>query len=205
MADKINLRDAAIALARNDISNEGLISVFNRESCEMDVSFDYSVHPHQANHYNNAEEISDPFSKLMYSLFQYYPELGCIAIVRSYYVHLWASAGGTVPPVNAFHVEHFYGEIPCTRRHLNYIDDLASVWFEDITTVIGHKDYIERPAVILQGFGGVVFGRTVEETVANAQILETVVRTAWDLTQKKSRPPYFGYSLMEHFRKMRGS
>jgi L-ribulose-5-phosphate 4-epimerase len=204
MSEILTLRDAAQALAQLDISGEGLISVFDRSTMTMEVSFDYGVYPHAPNSYGDPEAIADPFSRLFRNLFAQYPELGGIGLVRSYYVQLWASLGGEVPPLNAYHAEHFYGAVPCTARHLEYIDDLAETLFTDVTNVICHKDYIACPAVLLQGIGGLVFGKTAADVVANAAFLENVVHTAWDLTSKKARPAYLGYSFMDHFRKMRG-
>ena len=204
MSENLILCEAAQALAQLDITKEGLISVFDRDTLTMQVSFDYSVYPHAPNTYSDPETIADPFSRLFWNLYAAYPELGSIALVRSYYVQLWASLGGEVPPLNAYHAEHFYGAVPCTARHLEYIDDLAQTLFTDVTNVICHKDYIACPAVLLQGIGGLVFGKTAADAAANTVFLENVVHTAWDLTSKKARPAYLGYSFMDHFRKMRG-
>ena len=79
------------------------------------------------------------------------------------------------------HADYFRGEIPVTR-HLTreeiergYVAATGDV----IVETFAGRDPLEVPAVLVAGHGPFVWGRTTQDAVLNALVLEEVAKMAW--------------------------
>ena len=181
------------------VFGEGTASRFDREAGLLYVSADFYGKERGPRVYRSREEIGDPLSRLQWDLYDAYPAVNAIALLRSRYVLLWASAGRAIPPLNAFHAEHFYGEIPCTERDPLPFDDFEERQLALLRRAIGHRDLRQVPAVLLRSFGAFVFAEDPQRLMETARALETAAQLAWELTLKEPRSPYLDYSLLNEY------
>ena len=96
-----------------DFTGESIISSMDRNSETMHINFDYYSRNRCYKSYQCKEKISDSFSRIIWNLYEKYPEVNSIAIVRPFYTMLWASIGQSIPPMNAYHAEHMYQLFLC--------------------------------------------------------------------------------------------
>jgi len=203
MSDTSRIEACEKKAVEADIMGEGVISSFDREQSTLYVSADFYAGERQRRIYRSREEISDPISALQWDLYAAYPEIACMAVVRSCYVLLWATLGRAIPPLNAFHAEHFYGEIPCTERDPMPFDDFETRQLELIREAIGHKDVEKVPAILLRSFGALIFADDMQRLCERIDRLEAVARIAWEVMMKEPRCPYLDYTLLNEYHYLR--
>jgi L-ribulose-5-phosphate 4-epimerase len=54
-------------------------------------------------------------------LYNTYENIGGIVHTHSTYATSWAQAGRNIPAMGTTHADHFYGEVPCTRKLNNQV------------------------------------------------------------------------------------
>ena len=186
-----------------DINGEGLVSCFDRERQRLWVSAEFYAAEKEARCYHSREEIDDPITRLQWDLYMTYPEIDCMAVVRGFYTLLWATLGRAIPPLNAFHAEHFYGEIPCTERDPMPFSDFEAWQLDLIRNTVGHKDLSQVGAVLLRSFGALVVAREPEQLSRRIRLLEQVAHLSWEVMLKEPRFPYLDYTLLNEYHYMR--
>ena len=108
---------------------------------------------------------------------------------------LWAQIGRSIPPFGIYHIENFYGEIPCTERNPQPISgDYSEYLKNSIVEAFGNKRIEQVPAILLYGFGAVTFADSVEKAIALARCLKTVAMTAWN-QMALHKVQYIDYSM----------
>ncbi len=200
-------RSAVLAEAREqinslDIVHEGIISTYDASSRSMVISRDYYEKEGKEKTYSNLENITDPFSRLHYLLYQKIPGINCIAIFRSMYAMLWAQTGKDILPHSILHVEHFYGAVPCTGSVHQPDEDLRSYeeyLADDICKVLGSKTTGEVPAVLLRNYGAIVWGRNTKDVCRTAHIFEVVAEQEWRLREASEPMSYLDYNAMNRY------
>lgn len=115
------------------------------------------------------------------ALYRAFPSIGGVVHTHSTYATIMAQALTPIMPLGTTHADYFHGEIPVTR-HLTpeeiksgYVAATGAL----IVETFKDRDPLEVPAVLVAGHGPFVWGRTTEEAVFNAFILEEVARMAW--------------------------
>lgn len=183
-----------------DSTGYGLISYFDRTVNTMYVNRSYSPEwTGTCKVYTDESKITDLFSKLMWKCYQQYLNVTSIAIFRTEYTMLWAQIGSSIPPFGIYHIENFYGEIPCTGRNPRPISGDYSEYLKDsIVEAFGNKKVEQVPAILLYGFGAVTFADSIERAVALARCLKTVSMTAWN-QMALHKVQYIDYSVMNYF------
>ena len=115
------------------------------------------------------------------ALYRAFPSIGGVVHTHSTYATIMAQALTPIMPLGTTHADYFHGEIPVTR-HLTP-DEIKSGYVAAtgalIVETFKDRDPLEVPAVLVAGHGPFVWGRTTEEAVFNAFILEEVARMAW--------------------------
>lgn len=182
-----------------DFTGESIISSMDRNSETMHINFDYYSRNRCYKSYQCKEKIPDSFSRIIWNLYEKYPEVNSIAIVRPFYTMLWASIGQSIPPMNAYHAEHFSGEIVCTEGDPEPFADYAKHETKRVVQAIGNKKVLDNPAVLLRDFGAVVFGRDCAEVVKNVTILEKIAQAAWHISMSMTSLTYMNYSKLMAF------
>lgn len=111
-------------------------------------------------------------------LYKAFPGIGGVVHTHSAHATAFAQAGMPIKAYGTTHADTFYGDIPCsralTREEIegDYEKNTGKVIVETI------KDFEAIPAALVKNHGPFVWGRTCEEAVENAVILEEVARLA---------------------------
>jgi L-ribulose-5-phosphate 4-epimerase len=113
-------------------------------------------------------------------LYKSFPEIGGVVHTHSEHATAWAQACRPIPPLGTTHADYFYGPVPITRELTpdeiknNYVLATGVA----ITEVFGNRDPMEVPAALVAGHGPFAWGRTSDDAVHNAVVLEAVARIA---------------------------
>jgi L-ribulose-5-phosphate 4-epimerase len=108
------------------------------------------------------------------------PCAGGIVHTHSTHATAWAQAGRSIPAMGTTHADHFYGDIPCTRKlspeevKTDYELNTGKVIVETFKDI----DASSVPGVIVNDHGPFTWGKNAEEAVHNAIVLEEVARMA---------------------------
>ncbi|MDP4223134.1 MAG: L-ribulose-5-phosphate 4-epimerase [Bacteroidota bacterium] len=114
-------------------------------------------------------------------LYKTYPSIGGVVHTHSTYATAWAQAEKGIPPLGTTHADHFYGEVPCTRKlnsdevNENYELNTGKIIIERL----GKTDPLVVPSVLVNGHGPFCWGLDTEEAVYNAIALEEIARMAF--------------------------
>jgi L-ribulose-5-phosphate 4-epimerase len=116
------------------------------------------------------------------ALYRQFSSLGGVVHTHSNYAVSWAQAERPIPCLGTTHADHFYGEIPVTRR---MTDDEIQTEYEHNTGVViverfreGEIDPAQVPGVLVAGHGPFAWGDEVKHAVENAIVLESVAQKA---------------------------
>ncbi|MCU0377471.1 MAG: L-ribulose-5-phosphate 4-epimerase [Bacteroidales bacterium] len=114
------------------------------------------------------------------ALYKAFTTIGGVVHTHSAYATAWAQAGESIPCLGTTHADYFYGAVPVTRRltteetEKDYEYNTGLV----IAEVIGKRDPLTMPAVIVNSHGPFTWGETPDKAVHNAVILEEIARIA---------------------------
>lgn len=114
-------------------------------------------------------------------LYKTYPSIGGVVHTHSTYATAWAQAGKNIPPFGTTHADHFYGEVPCTRK-LNddeIKDDYELNTGKVIVERFGNIDPMAVPSVLVNCHGPFCWGTDADDAVYNAVALEEIARMAF--------------------------
>ncbi|WP_110954670.1 L-ribulose-5-phosphate 4-epimerase [Anaerosinus massiliensis] len=115
------------------------------------------------------------------ALYREFEEVGGIVHTHSSWATIWAQIGKSIPACGTTHADYFYGEIPCTRKlnkeeiQHNYELETGNVIIE---TFMG-RNPIHCPGVVVNDHGPFAWGKSANEAVHNAVVLEEVSRMAY--------------------------
>ncbi|WOI58130.1 L-ribulose-5-phosphate 4-epimerase AraD [Palleronia sp. LCG004] len=118
-------------------------------------------------------------------LYRAFDGIGGVVHTHSTFATIFAQAMIPIPCFGTTQADYFRGTIPVTR-HLTE-DEIADSYVASTGQVIvdafEDRDPLEIPAALVAGHGPFVWGRTPNEAVQNAQILEECARMAWHAMQ----------------------
>lgn len=142
-------------------------------------------------------------------LYREFESIGGIVHTHSDVAVSWAQAGEAIPCLGTTHADHFYGEIPVTRRMTD--EEIASDYEHNTGAVIvecfrekGH-DPAQVPGVLVAGHGPFAWGADVEHAVENAIVLESVAQKAMQTyTINPDAPPIDQTLLDKHYLRKHG-
>lgn len=116
-------------------------------------------------------------------LYKAFPSIGGVVHTHSPYAVAWAQAGRDIPPYGTTHADHFYGEIPCTRKlsvdkiSRDYEQATGKIIVE--TMKLRGVDAQLMSAVLVHSHGPFIWGKNAADAVDNATALEEVARMAF--------------------------
>lgn len=114
------------------------------------------------------------------ALYNAFPGIGGICHTHSTYATIWAQAGKGIPALGTTHADYFYGEIPCTRDMTE--EEIKSDYEANTGAVIIETfkglDPNDIPAVLVKNHAPFTWGKTPDEAVHNAVVLEQVALMA---------------------------
>jgi L-ribulose-5-phosphate 4-epimerase len=139
-------------------------------------------------------------------LYKNFISIGGIVHTHSTYATSWAQAGKDILPLGTTHADHFYGEVPCTRK-LNE-DEINSDYEINTGKVIierlGSTDPLTVPSVLVNCHGPFCWGLDAEEAVYNAIALEEIARIAFYTVLLGKKEKVDKFLLDKHFRRKHG-
>lgn len=113
-------------------------------------------------------------------LYRAFAEIGGVVHTHSLFATAWAQARKPIPALGTTHADYFYGPIPCTRQlkpreiQSDYEAETGNV----IVETFAGRDPLSCPAVIVANHGPFAWGKTVEDAVHNALVMEHIARLA---------------------------
>jgi len=139
-------------------------------------------------------------------LYNTYDSIGGIVHTHSTYATSWAQAGRSIPTFGTTHADHFYGEVPCTRK-LNKVEtenDYELNTGRVIIERIGKNDPMEVPAILVCCHGPFSWGEDPGKAVYNAVALEEIARIAFYTELLGNKEPVDEFLLEKHFGRKHG-
>lgn len=139
-------------------------------------------------------------------LYRSFNSVGGIVHTHSTYATAWAQAGKDIPALGTTHTDHFYGEVPCTRKltakevDSDYEINTGRVIIERLE----RKDPLAVPSVLVNSHGPFSWGIDAEEAVYNAVALEEIARMAFYTVLLGKSEPVDKYLMNKHYTRKHG-
>jgi L-ribulose-5-phosphate 4-epimerase len=139
-------------------------------------------------------------------IYRHWPSVGAVVHTHSHFATVWAQAAQEIPCYGTTHADYFNGPVPVTRALT--AAEISSDYERNTGRAI-----IERfdgepntmPAVLIPGHASFVWGKTVEDAVETASILEEVARMAYHTAVlNPATEPLAQALLHKHFRRKHG-
>jgi L-ribulose-5-phosphate 4-epimerase len=139
-------------------------------------------------------------------LYKAFSKTGGIVHTHSTYATSWAQAGREIIPMGTTHADHYYGNVPCTRKlrkneiEKNYEVNTGKVIIERMK----NTDPVAVPSVLVHSHGPFCWGSDPEEAVYNAVALEEIARMAFYTMLLGNDKPVDKFLLDKHFSRKHG-
>ena len=142
-------------------------------------------------------------------IYRSFPQLRGITHTHSPYATAWAQTGNSIPCLGTTHADYWRGEIPVTRPMTDqeisgdYEKETGKVIVETINKMC--MDPLESPGILVMCHGPFTWGKTIEEAVKNAEMLEYIAKLSWLTHQLNQSIPAISPSLhSRHFTRKHG-
>lgn len=140
-------------------------------------------------------------------LYRAFNDVGGIVHTHSLCATAWAQTCRPVPALGTTHADYFHSAVPCTR--LLKPREIESAYEKNTGNVIvetfAGRDPLSCPAVLVASHGPFAWGRTVQDAVHNAVVLEHVIRLAGETLRIIPSPRPMQQSLLDkHFFRKHG-
>lgn len=146
-------------------------------------------------------------TKTHLEVYKAFPEVKGICHVHSTYATAFAQAGLPIQPLGTTHADYFYGVVPCARvlsKTEIETDYEKSTGLLIVKTFEG-KDILATPGILLEGHGVFTFGKSADEAVHNAVVIEEVAKMNYlTHTLIPSVKPIPDYLLDKHYLRKHG-
>ena len=140
-------------------------------------------------------------------LYRAYPELGGVVHTHSTHATAWAQAGRPIPIFGTTQADYFHGEIPCSRLLTpgEVEEDYEGLTGHLIVETLKQTPILTMPGVLVANHGPFSWGKSAEDAVHNAVVLEEVARMAWLTGQiNPGARPLPDYLLEKHYQRKHG-
>lgn len=140
-------------------------------------------------------------------LYRAFSEVGGIVHTHSLCATAWAQTCRPVPALGTTHADYFHGPVPCTRflRRHEIESDYETNTGEVIVETFAGRDPLNCPAVLVASHGPFAWGRSIQEAVHNAVVLEHVIRLAGETFRMAPSPRSMQQPLLnKHFFRKHG-
>lgn len=140
-------------------------------------------------------------------LYKAFPQIGGVAHTHSRHAVAWAQARREIPCYGTTHADYCTGPIPCTAPMSR--QEVESAYEANTGHCIVRRfeklDPVAIPMVLVAGHGPFAWGRSPEDAVSHAVILEEVARIATLTNQISDNPPPLeDYVLDYHYQRKHG-
>lgn len=142
------------------------------------------------------------------ALYRAFPEIGGVAHTHSTHAVAWAQARRAIPCLGTTQADYCAGEVPCTAPlpPEEVTRDYETATGDAIIRRFQGLNPVEVPMVLVAGHGPFTWGKTANEAVHNAVVLEETARMA-TLTMQIAGPqpePLEDYVLDYHYQRKHG-
>lgn len=140
-------------------------------------------------------------------LYRAFADVGGIVHTHSLYATAWAQAHLEIPALGTTHADYFRGPVPCTRqmRAQEIRTDYETATGNVIVERFANLESLTCPAVLVASHGPFAWGRSVEDAVHNALILEYLARLASETLRIAPAAKPIQHALLEkHFLRKHG-
>ena len=114
-------------------------------------------------------------------LYRRFPKIRGIVHTHSKWATIFAQCQKAIPPLGTTHADYFYGGIFCTRTLTD--KEISGDYELETGRVIAETfkdtDPLEIPAVLVANHGPFTWGKSADEAVHNAVVLEELAFMAW--------------------------
>lgn len=114
------------------------------------------------------------------AIYRAFPEVGGVVHTHSTYATAWAQAGIDLPNIGTTHADYFHNDVPCTGDMT--AEEVQGDYELETGNVIVRRfidiNPIHTPGVLVKNHGPFTWGRTPDEAVHNAVVLEQVAKMA---------------------------
>ncbi len=140
-------------------------------------------------------------------LYQQFKNIGGIVHTHSEWATSWAQAGKDIPAYGTTHADHFYGDIPCTRRltEKEVDKDYEANTGRVIAEHFQNSGEMEIPAVLVNSHGPFTWGKDAGDAVHNAVVLEEVAKMAFRTEMLGNKRHMDQFLLDKHYLRKHGT
>lgn len=114
-------------------------------------------------------------------LYRAFPSIGAVVHTHSTYATAWAQAGREIPNIGTTQADYFRDTIPCTRDLS--VDEIEADYEAATGRVIVERlqelDPMHTPGVLVKNHGPFAWGKTPNEAVYHAVVVEQVAKMAF--------------------------
>ena len=140
------------------------------------------------------------------ALYKAFPGIGGIVHTHSTYATAWSQAGRSIPNIGTTHADYFAESIPCTRTMTekevndNYEEETGNVIIECFSNI----NPIHVPGVLVNNHGPFSWGKTPQEAVHHAVVMEQVAKMAYISLVLDSGLEMNPFLITKHFNRKHG-
>ena len=142
------------------------------------------------------------------ALYRHYATIGGIVHTHSTHATGWAQSGRPIPAFGTTHADYFYGEIPCSRPLSQAEVDEAYELNTGavIIETLAQRNPLEMPGILVSEHAPFAWGKTPDDAVHNAVVLEEVARMAlFTVMLNPAQSPIAKHLLDKHYLRKHGS
>lgn len=142
------------------------------------------------------------------ALYRRYPDIGGVVHTHSTHATAWAQAGREIPPLGTTHADYFHGPVRCTRalQREEVAHEYELNTGKVIIETLGDGPALETPGILVREHAPFAWGKSADDAVHNAVVLEEVARMAWiTFSLNPSQSPIAEHLLDKHYLRKHGA
>lgn len=142
------------------------------------------------------------------AIYRAWPEVGGVVHTHSTYATAWAQAGIDLPNIGTTHADYFHNAIPCTPD-MTESEVKGDYELETGNVIVntfngGGINPMHTPGVLVKNHGPFAWGKTPDEAVHNAVVMEQVAKMAFVAYQVNPHLTMNPLLVEKHFSRKHG-
>ena len=142
------------------------------------------------------------------AIYRAWPEVGGVVHTHSTYATAWAQAGIDLPNIGTTHADYFHNAIPCTPD-MTESEVKGDYELETGNVIVntfngGGINPMHTPGVLVKNHGPFAWGKTPDEAVHNAVVMEQVAKMAFVAYQVNPHLTMNPLLVEKHFTRKHG-
>ena len=142
------------------------------------------------------------------AIYRAWPEVGGVVHTHSTYATAWAQAGIALPNIGTTHADYFHNAIPCTPD-MTESEVKGDYELETGNVIVntfngGGINPMHTPGVLVKNHGPFAWGKTPDEAVHNAVVMEQVAKMAFVAYQVNPHLTMNPLLVEKHFSRKHG-